>query len=634
MQLQPRWIITRGPAYGVTQPALLIAVRLQPSQSPQWERLQEWLAKILPEQAALVLDTQEEPARLAVRLALHWACGIQQMAGLPILATPQLLSFEPQGQGGVLLRVALPAINSPTALQALHWAVDSFCALTGGGAAVLGKVRAQAEECLVHLRKFAPTGSNTLRFLRAADECGIPWRLLAGNVYEVGQGVHARWLDSSFTDATSQIGAGLARDKQLAAQVLRAAGIPVPAHRLVSSVREALEAAGQLGYPVVVKPMDCDGGVGVAAGLTTPAQIEKAFAAACKHSKNVLVEKHVEGRDYRLTVLDGELLWAVERQPGGILGDGEHSVVELLTALNADPRRRVDSRAPLKPLPLDEEAQELLQASGLGLQSVVPAGQFIRLRRAANVASGGTPVAVMAQVHPHNRQLAERAAQALRLDLAGVDLLIPDIARSWQETGAAICEVNAQPQLGATTAPQLYGEILQKLLSGDGRIPITLVVADNPAELAALGQQLCADWQARGYCCGYADDEGVWLAEQQLAPAKAGLFEAGQMLLGHPQCQALVLLASPQAVLQCGLPFARCDLLILAGAGGPAATPLQREACRVLLPHAGQLLFANGSLHWQYFLDELGYSVTKHDIFFVADLAKAAGACMRNKLPG
>src|SRR3990167_6044754 len=285
MQVRAQWSFSHGAGYGVTQPALLACVHINAPQTLPWQLMQQLFGALFP--AAPLLSepdrSNEDTAAAVVRLALHWACAIQHAAGLPVFATPQVLARQALPNGAVLVRVALPATHARAALQALTWALDSLCAFAAHADTATAQVAAQATACLKELAKQAPTGSNTLRFLRAAHERGMPWRALAGNVFEFGHGIHARWLDSSFTDQTSQIGAGLARNKFHAAQVLRACGLPVPTHRRGRSLAQALEAAAQLGYPLVVKPMDCDGGRGVAAGLSTAAEVEQAFMAARRY---------------------------------------------------------------------------------------------------------------------------------------------------------------------------------------------------------------------------------------------------------------------------------------------------------------------------------------------------------------
>ncbi len=97
--------------------------------------------------------------------------------------------------------------------------------------------------------------------------------------------------------------------------MLRRNRLPVPAHRICRDETEALRAAESLGYPVVIKPADKDGGIAVRADLRTPAEVSEAFAIAEKVSKLILVEQYVTGKDYRLTVFGNTCVWAIERQP-------------------------------------------------------------------------------------------------------------------------------------------------------------------------------------------------------------------------------------------------------------------------------------------------------------------------------
>ncbi|KPQ37992.1 MAG: putative D-alanine-D-alanine ligase, partial [Porphyrobacter sp. HL-46] len=356
----------------------------------------------------------------------------QAAAGLPICETARVLDDLPEGG-----RCQIPSLGrSIGPLSALLQ-----CLLAVMPILIEGRRDLPLENELMRLHgvlaKSNFRSSNMPRFVRAAHGLRLPFRELPGQFLLLGEGVHGRWLDSTFTDATPFIATQLARGKLLGAAHLRLAGLPVPPHRRAATVAEAQAAARALGYPVVVKPADLDGGTGVAAGLQDAEDVARAYEAARRHSASIIVEKHIEGRDYRLTVFQGEVVWAVERVPAGVTGDGKACIAELVAAANADPRRGSGDHAPLKRLMLDDEANALLAQSGISADTVPPAGCFIRLRRAANVASGGMPVAVFERVHPDNAQLAVRAAAALRLDLAGVDLIIPDIARSWREGGAA-----------------------------------------------------------------------------------------------------------------------------------------------------------------------------------------------------
>jgi cyanophycin synthetase len=547
---------------GMGQPALRLQVSLDLPRLQAGSGLDK-LDALFAELLGAAVETDAKAATLPagaglLQRFLRWNRAVQAAAGWPAFTDGYLVAAGDPERSVYVLLVPCLSGGQRQAARALGWAVTvTNLALAG---AALDEVREQLPKLLQAMGRVAPQGMNTLRFLQAAHEAGIPWRRVQGNVYQFGWGSRAHWLDSSFTEKTSRIGSVLARNKLEAAAVLRQSGIPVPDHIPVRNADEAESAAARLGYPVVVKPVDRDGGAGVMPGLRDAAAVRAAYAEARKLSAAVMVEKQVEGNDYRLQVFRSEVIWASHRVPGGVTGDGKVTVTKLLAALNADPRRGPPgSRALLKRIELDAEARELLDEQGLKPKSVPVADRFVRLRRAANVASGGVPVPVLEQVHPDNLALAARAARALRLDLAGIDLLIPDIAISWLESGAAICEVNAQPQLW----PTLPAMLLKRLVKGKGRIPV-IVVLGSPAE-TAWASQLAERIGSLGGRVGLATREGVSVAGATIVPGPCDVLAGGATLLLNPDVDLAMLCLDDLSLAQSGLPCDRFDLLILAG---------------------------------------------------------------------
>jgi len=557
--------VITGFIHGLRHPSLVILLNVNIQNSPQCLTLIDGaLSDILQKELGVNVmprskfcDTDQENV---VNLLLYWMSIIQQAANVPVFEPGKIIGVQPETSS---VLVILPAFSSSYRLtgQVFFWLLNVFNGVYAGK-----DIDASIKELpfiVKQQEQIVPGFSNTPRFLKAAFTIGIPSSELAGGVYQFGYGVRARLLDSTFTDQTPRLGAHLARMKTLAAKVLRRAGIPVPDHISVSDVKGAEKAVYDLGFPVVIKPADMDGGTGVAAGLTTHEEVRKAFAAAQKRSKNILVEKHFDGRDYRLTVLQGELVSAVERVPGGVTGDGSSTVQTLLDRLNDDPHRGDGPHSLLKRIVVDDDLKSLLEKAGLSLKSVPREGEFIRLRRIANVACGGMPVAVLEQVHPDNSLLAVRAAAALRLDLAGVDLLIPDISRSWRESGAVVCEVNAQPDLGGITSSHIYEQILRKLVQGSGRIPIAVVIgASSDLNVA---QAIAARLGDVGLVTGKMDHEGVSIGAVMIVGKDVDPYTGGRILTGDKSVDAVVLCLNDTSILNTGLPFERFDLLVIAG---------------------------------------------------------------------
>ena len=481
---------------------------------------------------------------------LRLALGVLDKMGMPVMGGATAVKPDPETRSGQWL-VGLPAIaeNIRAPQAALSLACALMNALAAGNKVEAGAVEAEVKKVVNRFRPLAPAGVNTLRFLQAAHEMDIPWRHVANNVYQFGWGARSRWLDSSFTDETSTISASLARDKVACAKVLRDAGLPVPRHRLVASAEQAVQVAEALGYPVVVKPANLDGGVGVMAGLPDAPAVRNAFAANAKLSKRILVEQFIEGSDHRLSVARDEVLSVVMRRSARVIGDGVKTVQELIEDTNRVRATQTQPQDPRieqgkKPIAIDDEAHDWLRWQGLSLNSVVALGVSVRLRGAANWSQGGTTRDVLSEAHPDNLDLALRAAAALRLDLAGIDLLIPDITQSWKLSQAAICEVNAQPQY---TMAARHRQVLQRLLIKRGRIPLVLIGSREPDaihEIDVIKQRLAAS-------------NSIYWCESAVQCQHA---------LNDVQTEALIWMPKGMSPFLEGLPFDRPDLVIEIGA--------------------------------------------------------------------
>lgn len=520
--------------------------------------------------------------------------------GIPLLCSSRMFAECGAEEGAVVFLPILDHSVYAPYLEGLKWAISLINGLlTKRDINPLGPELARV---LGQLSAVAPSGMNTRLFIEEADRLDIPWRKLAGNVYRFGIGARSRLFDSSFTDSTSLIGTQLARDKRLTAQVLIASGLPGARHQQAYSGDDAVAIAERFGYPVVVKPANADGGRGVFAGLLKADGVRQAFAQASEVSSQVLVEKHAEGKDYRLQVLHDEVYWISHRVPGGVTGDGVHTVKELLAAVNADPRRGPrGSNSRLKIIELDDEALELLEEAGLNSSSIPQKDQFVRLRRASNVASGGIPVPALEGAHPDNMELAVRAARLLRLDVAGVDLIIPDIRESWLESGALICEVNAQPQLSST----LPAYLIKKLVADGGRVPIIVILGGAPAWARQLEQAL----NAAGRCVGALWPEGVSVAGRKVLNSPVSVYQGCEAILNDTRVEQVILCLVDDQLTKTGFPVDRFDHLVLAEPGSHQGSvdweKLRRCAGFLAELCSGKILWDKSCRGWHPVLESL-----------------------------
>jgi cyanophycin synthetase len=583
-------LLLKGFAFGSRHPTVAAVVAGQPLNGEQISALDALLREAqpmletVPDAPALTTDARDGIGP-SVEWLLTTLLGLQRAADIAVYERGKVISAAPDQASFYVptTEAALLPLN-----QVLHAVLElmQFQSQHQDTRPNLGRLT----DALAELTKASLTGLNIPKFVRAAEEMGIPFQVLPGQVYQYGYGRRGRWFESTFTDNTPHITAKISRMKHVAAPIMRLAGIPVPDHAIVPTAEAAVKLAEQLGYPVVVKPADQDGGNGVASRLQSAEEVTAAFHAARRYSRLILVEKYFAGRDHRVIVFHGEVVWAHERVPVGVTGDGRHTVQELLDQLNADPRRGKNLHAMFKTLEFNDEAATLLKQAGLETGTVPADGQFVKLRRASNQKNGGTIAPVLDRMHPDNQRLAVRAAQALRLDIAGVDLLIPDISVSWHESGAAINEVNTQPGTRQVSV-DLMAIILRKIVPGNGRVPVVVVLGADPAlEMVSALEVLIARNRAVPGC---HDAKGVRVNGHIIQPGTVDPYMAGRALCLDRAVDALVLSINDDSILRTGLPFPRFDVLVLAGGhivrrdkdAAPAPIePVIRDILTVVLP--------------------------------------------------
>ena len=190
----------------------------------------------------------------------------------------------------------------------------------------------------------------------------------------------------------------------------------------MTSAEDAWDAAEEIGVPVVVKPHFGNHGRGVATNLTTREQVIAAYHDA-RLIGEVMVEQFAPGDDYRLLVVGDRLVAAARREPAQVIGDGVSTIAKLVEEVNRDPRRSDDHATALSKIKLGPIALAVLAEQGFNAGSVPPVGQRVLIRRNANLSTGGTATDVTDLVHPDVAARAVEAAQAVGLDIAGVDVV-------------------------------------------------------------------------------------------------------------------------------------------------------------------------------------------------------------------
>ncbi len=416
------------------------------------------------------------------------------------------------------------------------------------------------------------SGRITGSIVAAAQARGIPaLRLDADSLVQLGYGARQQRIRTAVTDRTGFIAEAVSRDKQLTKSLLSRLGIPVPTGRVVSDEDDAWEAANQIGLPVVVKPQDADFGNGVSLRLFSREDVVAAYRRALPFSREVLVEKQLEGFPHRVLVVGEQIIAAVRREPARVVGDGQRTVTELVDELNRDPRRGPleDKSKPWFHLPLDDSVTAALLQQGFDWDSVPASGQVVLLRWQSCEWQGGGMFDVTDQIHPDVAESIIDAVRMIGLDVAGVDLIAPDLLRPFDEQQGGILEINAEPAILVHMRPvcQPSRPVPEAIVShlfprpDEAHIPIVALLSDSKTDEVG---RLLSDWlQQRWPRVGLAARDGVRIGSRRLRPAPGDNGTSVRALLLHPRVDAVVTQLSAESLRFEGLPFERCSAAVL-----------------------------------------------------------------------
>ncbi len=560
---------------GVGQQSVCVDLQLKISAAPEFEHIDAFLALLLGEDytepsrpvgKSILVD---ETALRYARRVLYLTTGIQRLAQVPVFADARIVGLRrgPDNDGSFDLKVLLPQLDffPLRFLQAALSVSNRLVSLASEGP--LDPVKQDSAYQLVFqniiepIRRFARSGVSTMPILRAAYSQAIPFWHLGHGAYLLGMGANGRVIDKSSTDLDSALGAQAANRKDWTAQLLRVAGLPAPSHVLISSADEAHKAAETLGWPIVVKPADRERSEGVTTDLWDHSALKRAFESARKFSKKILVERHVPGVCFRLMVANRKFLYAVERRPRSLLGNGSDSIHQLLLA-----EQQSNARLPpwfrKKALTIDEEMAAVIRAQGFDLESVPDAGVRVGLKSVESTEWGETTFDVTGRVAAENIDIVERAAAALGLNNAGVDMITTDISRPWSEVGAVINEVNFCPHFGGTAAArERMPYYVQSLAPNKGQVPVEVFIGNAMALEAARKRQLSLIGRGVQACLtSHQASYGPSGAPRQFAGDNT-LSGRCLALLLDKAAEAIILVIQTDELLESGMPVNRVSAM-------------------------------------------------------------------------
>ncbi|WP_321419166.1 hypothetical protein [uncultured Desulfobacter sp.] len=586
LRIASKFHIRSGFAYGLQQPSMNFPFQVVMDENHSFSDVDLYMEERLPENFKTEDVQSLEIEKALVYRILFWTGEVQRMCRIPVSPKFYLIRFQKNENNIAVIDAAMPFYQHEAAYTALIWVIKTVLAFLQGKAPTTDE---DFDELQAKIHKFAPLGTNPFHIFQAGQKLDLPMMNIPGVGIQIGYGSRRHILQSSVTEKTSLIGCTASQDKFVTSGLLRQAGLPAPVHKKVSNIDEAVEAGAEIGYPIVIKAANLDQGQNIYMGLNCEDDVRRAFKQVSNRTSQILAEKQIDGKGYRLSVFRNEFMGCVYRRPGGVDGDGKSTIDALVEQKMQDPelRRRRDN---LFKLVLDEEALEMLEKQGLTPESVPDDGVFVRMRQRDNLSAGGTMERIpMADIHPDNILLAQRAARALWLEWAGIDLIIEDIGRSWMETDAVISEVNSRPQFDPGEDKSNYVKVLNMMLGDNAELPAVLkiVAEDDIPDVSGNVEKILAEKGINAV----TTINGIWIDNRHYAGKQRSGFAAAGIALHCRETEGIFMIMTPREVIRLGLPTNRFSEIRLSSVEkwGDAKNSLLDTIRNLVQPHTDSI---------------------------------------------
>lgn len=495
----------------------------------------------------------------------HAALGLQSQAGCPVTFSRTVQTVETG-----IYQVVVEYTEEVVGRMAFDFAFALIQATLSDVAFDLSAALSELEALNEDVRLGPSTGS----IVEAALQRNIPYRRMTeGSMVQFGWGSKQKRIQAAETSNTSAIAEAIAQDKELTKNLLAAAGVSVPIGEVVTNADDAWRAAQKIGGPVVLKPKDGNQGKGVVANIQTEAEVRAGFVVTQEFGRETIVERYLPGADYRILVVGNRLAAAARREPAQVVGDGKHTIAQLVELENKNPLRGDGHATALTKIRFDDIALAHLASNNLSPDYIPKTGERVLLRNNANLSTGGTATDVTDDVHPDVAASAIAAAQMIGLDIAGVDILCEAIYKPLEAQGGGIVEVNAAPGLRMHLKPS-YGksravgeDIINMMfpLGEDGRIPVVAVTGTNGKTTTVRLISHILD--QTGLRVGMTTTDGVYINHRLIDSGDCSGPKSARNVLMHPDVDAAVLETARGGMLREGLGFDRCEVAVVTNIG-------------------------------------------------------------------
>ena len=420
------------------------------------------------------------------------------------------------------------------------------------------------------IREDVRLGPSTASIVDEAVSRDIPFlRLGRNSLIQLGAGVNQMRFQATITCKTSNIAVDIACNKEQTKKMLDDASIPVAKGDICYDEEDLKDTIDHIGYPIVIKPLDGNHGKGASINVTNWEDAVKGLKHAKEYSRRVIVEKFVTGFDFRVLVINNEVIAAAQRVPAHVIGNGKNTIQELIDITNEDPRRGYGHENVLTEITIDRTTERLIDNAGYTLDSVLPEDETLYLKSTANLSTGGTSVDVTDLMHPENVFIAERISRVIDLDICGIDIMAPNLTQSLKENGGVILEVNAAPGFRMHLAPSeglprnVAAPVIDMLYppGKPSRIPIISVTGTNGKTTTT--RLISHIVKNNGYRVGFTTSDGIYIQNHMMEKGDTTGPISAEYILKDPTVEFAVLETARGGILRSGLGFKVCDIGVI-----------------------------------------------------------------------
>ncbi len=427
------------------------------------------------------------------------------------------------------------------------------------------------EKAVARLRKILKAeqiGPSTLSIISEAEKRGIPIMRIGDNsVFQLGYGKYSKIIEATISCNTSAAAVDIACDKIMTKEILKNQCLPVAEGGKVRNLQELLDLIDEIGYPIVLKPCYGNQGKGVFANIRNEKEAVSTYRILSEEFDNIMLEENIDGKDFRICVVNGKVVAAAERIPPYVVGDGVKTIIELIGDVNSDSRRGEGHEKPLTKIKIDDELKTCIFKNNYKLNSVLPKNKKMFIRENGNLSTGGTAVDCTDLICRENISICERAADAIGLDICGIDICCKDISKSILETGGAILEINAAPGIRMHQYPcvgkkrDVAGAIVDMLFYRQQSIPIVSVTGTNGKTTTT---RLIAHILGKsGYKVGMTVTGGIYIDNKCLCKGDTTGYYSAKTILSNKNVEAAVLETARGGIIKKGLAYDLADVAVI-----------------------------------------------------------------------